>query len=235
MCGETFFRISSHPRVYGRSPRVRGNHAHPKLNDVEVGSIPACAGKPPLATARYLPVKVDPRVCGETMSRRPGIAYEWGRSPRVRGNLPRASFSAGGQGSIPACAGKPGRLERRAEALRVDPRVCGETITEQNQKIEEEGRSPRVRGNRRPDRQAHRCRGSIPACAGKPSMMRRRCTPPRVDPRVCGETSDVGERCDSAGGRSPRVRGNHLLRRYVPTKPRSIPACAGKPISVALR
>ena len=53
----------------------------------------------------------------------------------------------------------------------------------------------------------------------------------RVYPRVCGETGviDIGEAFND--GLSPRVRGNPNRLRVNPTMIRSIPACAGKPVT----
>ena len=49
------------------------------------------------------------------------------------------------------------------------------------------GLSPRVRGNRRHGGPDRRDRGSIPACAGKPTSSRPWVAVSRVYPRVCGE------------------------------------------------
>ena len=53
----------------------------------------------------------------------------------------------------------------------------------------------------------------------------------RVYPRVCGEANGMNVRVKAAMGLSPRVRGSH--KRFLGLLPeiRSIPACAGKPVS----
>ncbi len=94
------------------------------------------------------------------------------------------------------------------------------------------GLSPRVRGNHANKLPVQIHCGSIPACAGEPSrayLLRR---PRTVYPRVCGGTGAGRNRTHPGHGLSPRVRGN--LRRQVADDPlsRSIPACAGEPISV---
>ena len=115
------------PILSGLSPRVRGN-----LRDViwyvaHSGSIPACAGEPPGGSAWDIQCTVYPRVCGGTMQSLPRELMAKGLSPRVRGNR----FSVGHRheygGSIPACAGEPGRYSGSAASLRVYPRVCGGT------------------------------------------------------------------------------------------------------------
>ena len=76
----------------------------------------------------------------------------------------------------------------------------------------EGGLSPRVRGNPgigRPHRPGH---GSIPACAGEPRWGRRACPDGRVYPRVCGGTLAEGVVREAGLGLSPRVRGNHPVR-----------------------
>ncbi len=88
-----------------------------------------------------------------------------------------------------------------------------------------------MRGNRRrisvtvpPDR-------SIPACAGE-SNLRVGCWHyRRVYPRVCGGITAVASRRSPAAGLSPRVRGNLGKDSDYPSRPRSIPACAGESLS----
>ena len=73
----------------------------------------------------------------------------------------------------------------------VDPRVCGETDRFAAPIFRIEGRSPRVRGNRRSAGGRFVAPGSIPACAGKPMVRPSSIRSSAVDPRVCGETYDV--------------------------------------------
>ena len=51
------------------------------------GSIPACAGEPPVVGAIAGLEGVYPRVCGGTQVAYDGGFLYWGLSPRVRGNL----------------------------------------------------------------------------------------------------------------------------------------------------
>ena len=53
----------------------------------------------------------------------------------------------------------------------------------------------------------------------------------RVYPRVCGETRMGAGIMGVQIGLSPRVRGNPNRLRVNPTMIRSIPACAGKPVT----
>ena len=46
VCGGTILSPAIRQRRMGLSPRVRGNHIHPRLSLFNIGSIPACAGEP---------------------------------------------------------------------------------------------------------------------------------------------------------------------------------------------
>ncbi len=133
----------------GRSPRVRGNRRVIDAPLGNPGSIPAGTGKP-LGASLVLSTRwVDPRGYGETLI-----------DAKLDGHIPR---------SIPAGTGKPPSKARLRLAMWVDPRGYGETYRRVYLPLEIQGRSPRVRGNRRwwwdrPPRL-----GSIPAGTGKPA------------------------------------------------------------------
>ena len=77
--------------------------------------------------------------------------------------------------------------------------------------------------------------GSIPARAGEPGPARF-CHPGnRVYPRACGGTAFSRNWAMSAGGLSPRVRGNRAHCGPREPQARSIPARAGEPFWRALR
>ena len=170
VCGGTDFFRRAIKEGRGLSPRVRGNRGQPNEQDSEAGSIPACAGEPSRCASRSFRERVYPRVCGGTFEQ-DGQGARWpGLSPRVRGNRLRAELHKAVRGSIPACAGEPGRERRRWPPTRVYPRVCGGTRYSEGAPALVKGLSPRVRGNRR-DLVLHAVReGSIPACAGEPAI-----------------------------------------------------------------
>ena len=174
-------------------------------------------------------------MCGETSGRLSAEQRPTGLSPRVRGNRPTIPGQVIMSGSIPACAGKPRCVGRFGSRFEVYPRVCGETLPAGKAPKLEPGLSPRVRGN--PVALEKRPAGlrSIPACAGKPTGAPRRPRIPGVYPRVCGETAFRITFQMEAPGLSPRVRGNPVDCRKKIGRPRSIPACAGKPASRAAR
>ena len=91
------------------------------------------------------------------------------------------------------------------------------------------GLSPRVRGNLQRVSEAARATGSIPACAGEPSVPRWAYTASAVYPRVCGGTIPAGQIELKGTGLSPRVRGNPVGLGALGDVGGSIPACAGEP------
>ena len=229
VCGEARLTLSGLPCHWGPSPRVRGSHAERLRARHRPGSIPACAGKPGGAGRPSPRSTVHPRVCGEAV-RHQGLALEaLGPSPRVRGSRHADAPACHGQGSIPACAGKPRQLVLDLRRQGVHPRVCGEASDDFSIDSDLSGPSPRVRGSlvRRSAEPGRR--GSIPACAGKPGVAPAGSRQPWVHPRVCGEAvfSRSGPRVNP--GPSPRVRGSRVRSKPCVQGARSIPACAGKP------
>ena len=170
-------------------------------------------------------------MCGGTFDFCQSGAVNTGLSPRVRGNLLPRDGAGANAPSIPACAGEPVQKHRQTGRVGVYPRVCGGTHIGVSGVVAARGLSPRVRGN--PDKTpvSGGPARSIPACAGEP-----RCAGPgggggEVYPRVCGGT--LSRRATNACilGLSPRVRGNRYRTDAGLKRNRSIPACAGEPLS----
>ncbi len=105
--GETPSGLGKQVAGCGPSPRGRGNRGPGVHLGVPVGSIPAWAGKPPLAAFSAKSMRVHPRVGGETAARRPLLIRSGGPSPRGRGNRVLVGVGVLGRRSIPAWAGKP--------------------------------------------------------------------------------------------------------------------------------
>ena len=152
-----------------------------------------------------------------------------GPSPRVRGSPVGGLLARDRGGSIPACAGKPGRCPGSGAGRRVHPRVCGEADLLDALGKGVSGPSPRVRGSRPGWSPPSGRWGSIPACAGKPPRCRARHRHAGVHPRVCGEARPGSPRRSAVPGPSPRVRGSHAQPKRRGSAIGSIPACAGKP------
>ena len=86
VCGGTLVTQRARADVGGLSPRVRGNRGAACSSFVSFGSIPACAGEPPLRGAAPAGGWVYPRVCGGTSISPSFPVDNRGLSPRVRGN-----------------------------------------------------------------------------------------------------------------------------------------------------
>ena len=229
VCGGTVLVEDGGADDSGLSPRVRGNRGWSQGLQMQLRSIPACAGEPQERSDRSGDGRVYPRVCGGTSGARRRRAIRQGLSPRVRGNPRARAHGDDVSRSIPACAGEPPRRGRAQELGRVYPRVCGGTSSEDAGTSAGRGLSPRVRGNPFPASSSLAWMGSIPACAGEPGGWRTTAPYRAVYPRVCGGTDgSLGARAGDKG-LSPRVRGNLGDVGGAVRRQGSIPACAGEP------
>ena len=139
-----------------------------------------------------------------------------GLSPRLRGNLRRATRPFGLWRSIPAPAGEPHEQAAQVPVGAVYPRACGGTNKNRWLRLIEEGLSPRLRGNQGP-KHCGKCQsGSIPAPAGEPASQSAIGPVDAVYPRACGGTSARLSFLRGNAGLSPRLRGNLVeVVRYV--------------------
>ncbi len=208
VCGGTPHFCRGRQISQGLSPRVRGNPKGLDADGVGVGSIPACAGEPVVASLTRVPVRVYPRVCGGTSDAERIRAAAAGLSPRVRGNRTDGTRLTISERSIPACAGEPAGALRKNRNRKVYPRVCGGTGLMGRASRLAKGLSPRVRGNPFFASRNEIIRRSIPACAGEPLLDPVGRPDDRVYPRVCGGTLTRGRLSAKREGLSPRVRGN---------------------------
>ena len=231
VCGGTLSGVSLTLSVIGLSPRVRGNPRRIWRLTTFAGSIPACAGEPQSRTQNPAGRQVYPRVCGGTSPGIPMAGTRKGLSPRVRGNLSPARSVKRFAGSIPACAGEPHESPVGVPEDGVYPRVCGGTHRQLRWRRRCKGLSPRVRGNPRARRYQRRGKRSIPACAGEPILGAKIAVIYAVYPRVCGGTYAKTACMECPKGLSPRVRGNLANTQPGYRAGRSIPACAGEPVS----
>ena len=188
---------------------MRGNQCPYQTWRVFPRSIPAHAGQPPFSLMRSTSSRVYPRACGATVLIQYLSPHRRGLSPRMRGNLELSTDELLWWRSIPAHAGQPALIARKAAAATVYPRACGAT--------------PLL---------PMRCGylpGSIPAHAGQPATRGRMLSATTVYPRACGATANRDEPKKRSGGLSPRMRGNPSARRMICFLQRSIPAHAGQP------
>ena len=156
-----------------------------------------------------------------------------GLSPRVRGNHRLRDPEPDISGSIPTCAGEP--IHDAVDSLsgRVYPRVCGGTRGDKRCRTTRlSGSIPACAGEPGDGPQSESVMdGSIPACAGEPAAWVPHNAFVRVYPRVCGGTWRCRLCPHPDQGLSPRVRGNPAMSVCVTPLIRSIPACAGEPMS----
>ena len=75
---------------------------------------------------------------------------------------------------------------------------------------------------------------SIPACAGEPISAKTALARPQDYPRMCGGTLILLHPRQCMDGLSPHVRGNPLRSHVLVVEMRTIPACAGEPLSIRL-
>ena len=114
---------------------------------------------------------------------------ELGLSPRMRGNRLCTLPVPVGIGSIPAHAGKSGRVPPALLTTWVYPRACGEIELNGVSLLSTQGLSPRMRGNREECEDGVDVEGSIPAHAGKSKKQNKLTGFTWVYPRACGEIS----------------------------------------------
>ena len=233
VCGGAVCAWSTSARLRGLSPRVRGHRGQRRLAPVHPRSIPACAGAPRWYFTAPSVVWVYPRVCGGTRGASCEVVPSHGLSPRVRGHLLAVCKGQADHRSISACAGAPTARSTTSARGTVYPRVCGGTAIVLRVTKTVMGLSSRVRGHRLELFDDVLVTRSIPACAGAPLTCLERSLSKRVYPRVCGGTSTSSTNDRAAAGLSPRVRG-HLMDCTVRLAiQRSIPACAGAPLTTA--
>jgi hypothetical protein len=217
--------------IQGRSPRMRGSRKDEGAEWAGGGSIPAYAGEPHGRGGGPDRTEVDPRVCGGAAMAAATWRSHKGRSPRMRGSLPRTRCGRRHAGLIPAYAGEPAGGEPCESGHEVDPRVCGGAIRGGLPACGNRGRSPRMRGSPHQRARARDCHGSIPAYAGEPTPTPGTSSRLRVDPRVCGGARIRAWSASGMTGRSPRMRGSPLRQWLDGIARRSIPAYAGEPAS----
>ena len=158
-----------------------------------------------------------------------------GSSPLARGK-PRSSVRSGVTwGLIPARAGKTIGEVAEVVADGAHPRSRGENLQTWGGKISRKGSSPLARGKRKPTLPAARCRGLIPARAGKTRLCARRSSTAWAHPRSRGENSKLQAALNREVGSSPLARGKRRGRRGRARYAGLIPARAGKTSTRYLR
>ena len=214
--------------LVGSSPLTRGKReGHGRAVSLP-GLIPAHAGKTVWPVVRGQYAQAHPRSRGENRDvgrvRRTGQ----GSSPLTRGKRPASVYLVVFIGLIPAHAGKTVRESTTQNVPWAHPRSRGENLLRWLRVRVARGSSPLTRGKLVTCRAARRCRGLIPAHAGK--TWRRGAGRPtrRAHPRSRGENRSTSSFSAGAAGSSPLTRGKLHLRAQQSRRDRLIPAHAGK-------
>ncbi len=232
-CGGTGVTLSMWKRLYGLSPRVRGNLFHVAVPLGMPGPIPAGAGEPFGGLEDDNGYGAYPRGCGGTSGYSGIIATFVGLSPRVRGNPTDVPIQICGGRPIPAGAGEPAPWRRWSRMPTAYPRGCGGTRVQLRRGLCSSGLSPRVRGNLPKVGAEIILLGPIPAGAGEPHRDMVMTDDHWAYPRGCGGTDEIHEVASHSDGLSPRVRGNQRLGLGNTGLLRPIPAGAGEPVPVS--
>ena len=145
----------------------------------------------------------------------------------MRGGLRIARISFFDIRSIPAYAGGTLLCFSIECVIMVDPRVCGGDFCMSEKFSAIAGRSPRMRGGPKDERDEIAKMGSIPAYAGGTTYAQSGVGCCKVDPRVCGGDRNGIEPWAVSWGRSPRMRGGLMRVGTGSATRRSIPAYAG--------
>ena len=165
--GENVARVVTACLPAGSSPLTRGKLILPALALVDMGLIPAHAGKTWREILRLGWGRAHPRSRGENEGH--AVALDWvtGSSPLTRGKPRRRPRSRQRPGLIPAHAGKTTRTCARFPSPWAHPRSRGENIVSTDQPRRGPGSSPLTRGKPRRRPRDRRRVGLIPAHAGK--------------------------------------------------------------------
>ena len=216
VCGGTMQWPALDVRVFGLSPRVRGNR---QWSGYASGLSPRVRGN----------------LCGPDVSVE---AHPWrGLSPRVRGNQLGARPYVSHEVYPRVCGGTPSYVPPAADARTVYPRVCGGTISARaGDEWPSKGLSPRVRGNQRIGCwRIRRKTGLSPRVRGNPVPGRFQMNPcslgSRVYPRVCGGTPKRSLLVSTSAMELPlncTSPGRSRQHRLSPSAPLPIPEFAGR-------
>ena len=207
-CGENAAVAVEKSDAAGSPPRMRG-----KLYGVCFGSdglriTPADAGKTTDVVAFVNVLEDHPRGCGENVHR----AAPLHRRLRI----------------TPADAGKTIPHSIQCSNVQDHPRGCGENCTTFPTAEQAHGSPPRMRGKRRPRRNAEDGNGITPADAGKTRQKPVRAQTPEDHPRGCGENGRSASERVRHSGSPPRMRGKLMCACMCGKGDRITPADAGK-------
>ena len=156
------------------------------------------------------------------------MPFTLGSSPHGRGKLPESVKGEGGQGLIPAWAGKTSCITVGSPEPEAHPRMGGENLPRVAWATVGAGSSPRGRGKLHHAEAPLQQIRLIPARAGKTDFRRLRRSRGAAHPRAGGENPVRLAALDRGSGSSPRGRGKRPGVEGDDGLARLIPARAGK-------
>ena len=225
--GSTAARRSSSTAISDH-PRIRGEHAIPRLRLVEVqGSSPHTRGARAGTPQEFTVKRIIPAYAGSTASCCALMLFAVGSSPHTRGAPRRRERHRRYSGIIPAYAGSTMSTPVMVVHMTDHPRIRGEHERVVEFLGGEQGSSPHTRGARFPFFARGAFPRIIPAYAGS-TPGRRWCGPPQTDhPRIRGEHSSAPGCGTDPWGSSPHTRGAQVARVLAVVYGGIIPAYAG--------
>ena len=173
----------------GSSPLTRGKHISLHLEILQLGLIPAHAGKTAGCEPARAASPAHPRSRGENDEGDPSEAGASGSSPLTRGKPRKGRVRPHGIGLIPAHAGKTLADGEPRRGPGAHPRSRGENATNRLSQISAGGSSPLTRGKRSTVILFSNLTGLIPAHAGKTWSLPPAGAGGRAHPRSRGENS----------------------------------------------
>ena len=126
VCGEKICVKLSLKSLFGSPPRMRGKVSRYLWPGLPVRITPACAGKRYRYSARTIPRRDHPRVCGEKIASWTVCKVSMGSPPRMRGKAQAEQPLPHVAGITPACAGKSRTRSEWQSLIKDHPRACGE-------------------------------------------------------------------------------------------------------------
>ena len=228
MRGEGAEAMGAALRGEGSSPHARGGHPALERPGAFDRLIPACAGRARRSASHSGVSGAHPRMRGEGICFTANGSTTRGSSPHARGGRDGQGQDRGGQGLIPACAGRAASGKRSVTCGWAHPRMRGEGYTFGDPKWHLPGSSPHARGGPAGAALQLRQERLIPACAGRAGSECHPRTCAGAHPRMRGEGALPRLWTTAIVGSSPHARGGRAAAGADGLPHRLIPACAGR-------
>ena len=205
-----------------------GDYVHSGLIAIRVSRYnPACAGTTQSARRAAPHPTIQPRVCGDYISRVSFSSRKSDTTPRVRGLRDLPHIHSRQSRYNPACAGTTLRISSRIDFKSIQPRVCGDYKTVGIKCCATADTTPRVRGLPLYAEHIDIANRYNPACAGTTCHDGRLRHQLAIQPRVCGDYMSTPSKVQRSIDTTPRVRGLHIVEKVDDRVRRYNPACAG--------